>query len=243
MTANPDPPVDTKLIGIIHDALRRDLGRTLDALSTRTPIDAARRAALADHLTWTLAFLRHHHTSEDENLWPPVRQRSPSATPLLDHMTSNHARIHRAATAVEHAASAYRHTDATAARDGLRGALERLCTVLLPQLDREEHHAAPLAADTLTPHEWATWLHHHPLGTTSPTQLTRETYWLTDTLDPPRRHYLTRRLRPRRRSLRTLSLGREYRHRTRLLWTPTTPPTSRIRAILHLAAPADPTAA
>ncbi|QHE72651.1 hypothetical protein [Rhodococcus sp. WAY2] len=79
MTTTADRPIDTRLINIVHDAIRRDLGRTFDTLSI--PIDVRRRALLADHLLWTLAFLRRHHASEDANLWPPAGRRSPGVPP------------------------------------------------------------------------------------------------------------------------------------------------------------------
>ena len=34
MTRCPNAPADTRMMGIVHDALRRDLGRAIDVLST-----------------------------------------------------------------------------------------------------------------------------------------------------------------------------------------------------------------
>ncbi len=42
MTQRPDAPADTRMMGIIHDALRRDLDRAVDALSTAPYPDGAR---------------------------------------------------------------------------------------------------------------------------------------------------------------------------------------------------------
>ena len=36
MTSDPDAPADTRMMGIVHDALRRDLGR-----ADRRAVDAA----------------------------------------------------------------------------------------------------------------------------------------------------------------------------------------------------------
>ncbi|MDF3311118.1 hemerythrin domain-containing protein [Rhodococcus sp. T2V] len=217
MTTTPAHPVDTHLIGIIHDALRRDLGRTFDALSSRPPLGARRRAALADHLTWTLAFLERHHTTEQTCLWPLARQRTPSAAPLLDQLTLGHARIHHAAETVKHTAHAYQRSGAVSVRDDLRGALERLCTILLPHLDHEETEFAPILAATITDIEWKSWF-HHVFRTTRSAELARETYWLTDTLEPERRALTTRLLHPHHRSLTHHALTLICRHHTRQLW-------------------------
>ena len=71
MTTNWDGPADTRMMGIVHDALRRDLRRTRDALAGTPP--AARRGAIAAHLGWLMDFLHAHHTGEDDGLYPLVR--------------------------------------------------------------------------------------------------------------------------------------------------------------------------
>ncbi|SEB41913.1 hemerythrin domain-containing protein [Rhodococcus jostii] len=238
MTTTTAHPVDTQLIGIIHDALRRDLGRTFDTLSIRAPLGARRRAALADHLTWTLAFLERHYTTEEECLWPLARRRAPTSAPMLHQLTTGHARIHHATGTVTTAVRVYRNSDTPRVRDDLRGALERLCTILLPQLDREETELTPILATTITDTEWNTWLQHHLLHTTRPAELARETYWLNDTLDPERRTVTTRLLHPHHRSLTHHVVTLSYRHHSRHLWrtrttTGTRQHSSRIHTALH----------
>ena len=44
MRTNDDGPADTRMMGIVHDALRRDLARTRAALASPVP-PAQRRAA------------------------------------------------------------------------------------------------------------------------------------------------------------------------------------------------------
>lgn len=217
MTTTTAHPVDTQLIGIIHDALRRDLGRTFDTLATRTPPGAYRRAALADHIVWTLRFLWRHHANEDQGLWPLVRQRNPSAAPLLDELTSGHARIALAVRAVERAADSYRHSGAVSVRDDLRGALERLCTLLLPQLDREADEVMPLVCASVTSAEWDDWLHRYLIETTSTAERARELHWLIDALEPERRVYTTRTITTNQRFVSRFACALTCRRRTRLL--------------------------
>jgi hypothetical protein len=108
MTASHDKPADTTMMGVVHDALRRDLARLQAALSGSPPPGDAQRRALAGHIDWMMDFLHHHHHSEDAGLWPLVRQRNPQAGPLLDRMEADHARIVPAVELLCQAAGRYR---------------------------------------------------------------------------------------------------------------------------------------
>lgn len=81
---------DTRMMGIVHSALRRDIARAQLAL-TRWPYpDRSQRAAVAEHLVWMTKFLHRHHRVEDEGLYPLVRQRVSQAAGLLDAMDADH---------------------------------------------------------------------------------------------------------------------------------------------------------
>ena len=109
MDSRPHEPADTRSMGIVHSALRRDLRRAHIMLET-APYPAGKRSrTLADHILWMTEFLHMHHTGEDEGLWPLIRSRNPSAGALLDRMDADHKRIGTAAVAVQEAARAYRH--------------------------------------------------------------------------------------------------------------------------------------
>ena len=66
MRTNDDGPADTRMMGIVHDALRRDLARVRAALAC--PVPPARRRALAAHVGWMMDFLHEHHEGEDAGL-------------------------------------------------------------------------------------------------------------------------------------------------------------------------------
>jgi hypothetical protein len=70
---------DTRMMGIVHGALRRDLLRTHDALTAEPYPQGRQRQALGEHVVWMMEFLHAHHTGEDEGLWPLVRQQNPAA--------------------------------------------------------------------------------------------------------------------------------------------------------------------
>ena len=102
-----DAPADIRLMGIVHDALRRDLRRTRQVLTATPPPAGRQRQALAEHVRWMMQFLRAHHATEDDGLYPMVRQRTPQAADLLDQMHAEHATIGPAIVAVERAAEGY----------------------------------------------------------------------------------------------------------------------------------------
>src|SRR5262245_59099474 len=134
-TTTIDAPADTRLMGIIHEALRRDLRRTRRTLTATPPPGGRQRAALAEHLRRMMQFLRAHHATEDDGLYAMVRQRNPQAAGLLDEMHAEHAMIGPAIVAVERATDGYgRHGD----DQQLITAVTELEDVLLPHLRREE---------------------------------------------------------------------------------------------------------
>ena len=139
--------VDLTVMNALHDAFRRDLEvLTRAAAALGDDPDAQERlsigwAVLADQL-------HHHHTVEDEQLWPLVRRswtRSPDALQVLDAMEDEHELVDPALAAV--------------GEDVRRGrapaeSLERLNTVVRIHLAREESEAMPLIVSAVTPHDW-----------------------------------------------------------------------------------------
>src|SRR5215212_3490794 len=105
-----DAPGDTRMMGIVHSALKRDLLRAREVLATSPPPQRRQRRALGGHVTWMMDFLHGHHRGEDVGLWPLVRERNPAAAELLDSLEADHARIDPAARAVTAAALDYAAT-------------------------------------------------------------------------------------------------------------------------------------
>ena len=103
MTKNMDGPADTRMMGIVHDALRRDLARTRAALDG--PVPESQRRALAAHVLWMMDFLHAHHEGEDAGLYPMVRAADPTAAALLDAMAADHAAVDPAVAGLRAAAA------------------------------------------------------------------------------------------------------------------------------------------
>src|SRR5664280_124604 len=107
MTTEPSAPADTRIMGIVHSALRRDLTRAAEALSRQPPPGDAQRVAIARHLASMMDFLHDHHHGEDAWLWPTMRRLNPAASDVLDQMDADHLSIAPHMRKVTAAAAAY----------------------------------------------------------------------------------------------------------------------------------------
>jgi len=143
---------------VVHTALLREF-RLAPGAVRRVPPGAQRQAAAVDqHVGFLCELLHHHHTGEDEHLWPPLRERLPAgALPLLEAAEAQHAAIGQALSRV--AAARRRWTAGpgcpdAADRDALAEALRALHALLAEHLDAEERTLLPLAAAHLTEQEW-----------------------------------------------------------------------------------------
>jgi hemerythrin-like domain-containing protein len=182
MTA-PDGPADTRIMGIVHEALKRDLRRVRAVVAASPEPGAAQREALGEHVVWMMRFLHAHHTSEDEGLWPLVRTRNPASAELLDGLEADHAVIAPAAGAVEACGAAYAGSDDETMRSDLVAALDRLVEVLVPHLDREVSDAMPVVSASITSREWDEVERRHTLRPKSVRVLAMQGHWLIEGID------------------------------------------------------------
>lgn len=185
MPAAPVQPADTTMMGVVHDALRRDLRRLHIVLSATPPADDQRRA-IAKHSLWMMDFLHHHHRTEDDGLWPLVRARRPELAGLFDRMQADHACVLPAVDDVSGAAARYRDDGSQKIRATLLDAVTALENVLLPHLDAEEQEAMPAVSASISDAEWNAWDKSNNVRGKSLAQLAREGHWLMDGLDPVR---------------------------------------------------------
>ncbi|WP_062430011.1 hemerythrin domain-containing protein [Herbidospora daliensis] len=143
--------IDLTMMYAFHDALRRELDRI--ARLTETP-----GGLLKATVTWDLftTYLHIHHTSEDDALWPALREVVPETDlALLDAMEAEHGVIDPALAAVEASTPADVAENVAVLRDRLTA-----------HLRHEERETLPLIAATLPPQEWARFgaLHRGRVG-------------------------------------------------------------------------------
>src|SRR4051794_26041394 len=86
--------VDTWDMVLVHRVFRREF-RMLPALVRAVAEgDTARAAVVGQHLEHVAGALDHHHTAEDELLWPLLLERAALHTELINRMEAQHARLH-----------------------------------------------------------------------------------------------------------------------------------------------------
>jgi hypothetical protein len=220
----PEAPADTRMMGIVHSALKRDLLRTREVLTASPVPEGRQRKALGEHVTWMMEFLHAHHSSEDEGLWPLVRLRNPAAAELLDSLEADHARISPAAQAVTAAARAYTSSTADPPRAALVEALDRLVGVLVPHLDREVADAMPVVSATLTDREWDAIEQEYNIKPKSMRQLGMEAHWVLDGIDREGYDVVVHKVPAVPRFVLLHGFGHAYRRRARERWTPAQSP-------------------
>ncbi len=183
MTAPPEAPADTRMMRIVHDALRRDLRRAQLALTGSPSPSLLQKDAIGRHLMWMMDFLRAHHHSEDEGLYPLVRQRDPRANQMLDTMNAGHEAVAAALADVE-AAIALGPGTPDGEERRLLAALDHLAEVLLPHLQQEEDEMMPIVSSVVTAAEWRALEEKYNLEPKPFIELGREGHWLIDDASP-----------------------------------------------------------
>ncbi|MBV9950430.1 MAG: hemerythrin domain-containing protein [Acidimicrobiia bacterium] len=216
MSKDQHAPADTRIMGIVHDALRRDLGRATSALASAPPTERA--TAIADHVVWMMDFLEIHHHGEDAGLWPLVRERDRRAAAQLDRLEADHREIAPRLEGCREAAVACRTDGSDAARRSLLGAIDDLCSVLLPHLDREESEMMPIVSVALTAAEWQAIDKEHFIDPKSLGDLGIEGHWLLDGLDAERAAVVVHQVPPIPRFVLLNGFRRRYRRRAEARW-------------------------
>lgn len=219
-----DAPADTRMMGIVHEALKRDLRRVRRVLDDTPAPRGRQRVALGRHVIWMLDFLHAHHSGEDAGLWPLVLLRNPEAAELLTSMELDHARIAPVADVAEAAARAYASSTTDAGRVALIEALDDLLAVLVPHLDREVAEAMPVVAASITNREWDAVEQEYNIRPKSTRQLATEGHWLLEGIDAEGYDVVVHKVPTVLRFILIHGFGPGYRRLAKVRWTPDTSP-------------------
>jgi hemerythrin-like domain-containing protein len=177
---NPHNEMNT----IIHHGLRRDLSRLAQVL--QQPVGDAQRQGVARHTEWMLDTLHHHHTGEDEGVWPRTLAKRPDLQPLVDQMEAEHAALSAASDELRAAAEAFGRDGSEATREAFAAAVQHMQETTLPHLEHEEQVAMPLVLATLDDADWAYLEKHHFRAGMSLSDEGKMLMWLLDDLDDRR---------------------------------------------------------
>ncbi|MGW2698703.1 hemerythrin domain-containing protein [Streptomyces sp. NPDC001340] len=138
---------------VVHRVFRRE-SALLPRLVRAVPDGASARAAeVSAYLTDYVTGLHHHHSLEDELIWPLLRARAADEE-LVARMEEQHERIDRTLTAVGEWAPQWQRSADSIAGQELALVLDEHRLALLDHLDDEERLVLPLVAEHLTVPEW-----------------------------------------------------------------------------------------
>lgn len=216
MKAESSAPADTRIMGIVHGALRRDLDRAAIAQSHQPAPAEAQRVAIARHVQWLMEFLHVHHSGEDAWLWPTMRRLNPAASEILDQMDADHLAIAPHMAQVTDAATAYERS--ASGREALVAALGELRGTLDPHLRREEDEMMPIVANTLTKAQWDAWEQEYYVKPKSKKELGLEGHWLIDGADRAVYDHVVGTVNPVLRFVLLRAFGPKYRRECALRW-------------------------
>jgi hypothetical protein len=116
--------------------------------------DVEQVARVSAHAAEVYGALHHHHTGEDELLWPRLHARAEMDGELIDRMEAQHERIGELLETVEHLLPAWSAAPAVEIRDELAARMRELSAALDEHLAEEEERILPLAARHVTEAEW-----------------------------------------------------------------------------------------
>ncbi|MFI6736679.1 hemerythrin domain-containing protein [Nonomuraea sp. NPDC050451] len=209
-------PLDMTNMYLAHYGFRRDLGHLITAIGRVRLGDRRRITALREHHAWVLFVLHHHHTAEDETVWPRLRERAPQAVDTIDALEAEHEScdhwIHESTETFQ----AFDAGPSEQRRERLMAALRALADTLGAHLAHEETDGIPLMMAHITPEEDAEG-HKAIMKQYGFRKLITLLGWITSELPPDVEAHL-RRTSPRPLLLlSTLARGR-YQRRMAYLW-------------------------
>ncbi len=212
-----EAPADTVMMGVMHDALRRDFSRTRDILAAPVVLGARQASAIARHISFMLVFLKEHHHNEDDKLWPLVLSHDPALGPLLDAMSKDHAAIAAEVDRLNDAAQQFGEQPSDTARDELVAAIDQLTVLLAPHLEREENELMPRVSACLTAAHWRDFEKSAKPDLSVPV-LAEYLNWFLEGLDPVRRRKVVASMPAPIVLLSTRVFGPGYRRRAAERW-------------------------
>lgn len=150
-----DDLVDTREMVLIHTFVRREFRLAGGVVRRVADRDVRRAEEVAAHLDFLMEFLHHHHTIEDELLWPALLERVPEdLAPIVHLMESQHEDLDRLLGRLAHRIRPWVGSASAEDRDALARTLDETYLHVVEHLDAEERRLLPIAARNLTQAEW-----------------------------------------------------------------------------------------
>lgn len=147
---------DVRDMFVVHTGFRRDFCHAPRLVREVEIGDLDRARLVGEHITFITDLLHHHHTGEDELLWPLLLERVPEQlAPIVELMEAHHGRIHELLQALPETLARFTASADTDSREQLAVLLDDVYAVLDEHLTAEEQQLLPIAANYVTAEEWA----------------------------------------------------------------------------------------
>ncbi|MDG4793001.1 hemerythrin domain-containing protein [Micromonospora sp. WMMD1082] len=149
----PDRPYTQEMV-VVHRVFRSQADLLPQLVRAVPDGDRGRAEEVAARVTTYVSGLHHHHTAEDELIWPLLAERVRPGADLVRLMQEQHETIDQSLTQVDLTLAAWRHSVEPGTRDHLLLAFDAHRTALVAHLDAEEEHILPMVRKHLTVAEW-----------------------------------------------------------------------------------------
>lgn len=200
---------------VIHNAVRRDLGRLVSALESAPDSDVARARDLQRAYDNLHAQLTHHHRAEDAHIFPALRQLGVDPV-LIDEMDGEHDAMAAALGRTRGLMQRYGETGSVADASSARSSLEQTRQVVEDHLTHEEAQLEPLMRPHVESEEWKQA--EKALRKLPPVTAGRFFAWVTDGMDPESRAFLRATIPAPVVALLSKVFGRQYHREIAPVW-------------------------
>ena len=148
------PKLDPWEMALIHRLIRRGFEQAREFVMAVPAGATDRAAAVAEYAEFHLDGLHAHHSSEDELIWPALRERATLSGALITRMEDQHARVHAAIERARELLPRWAAAPAAASSSALASAVATIVDRLAEHLAEEERDVVPLIAAHVTQAEW-----------------------------------------------------------------------------------------
>jgi hypothetical protein len=139
---------------LVHRVFRREFAAIPGLIADVPAGNGARAKVVGGHLTFLVDALHNHHATEDEMVWPLLRNRVPTRADDIERMENQHSKITGAVERVNADLSVWVGSPGRPMADQLLGAVAELGAVVNEHLDDEELIVVPIIEERLSQGEW-----------------------------------------------------------------------------------------
>jgi hypothetical protein len=206
---------DMSMNRVIHNAVRRDLGRLATALGSARDSDVGRARDLQRAYDNLHAQLTHHHKAEDAHVLPALRRLGVDPV-LINEMDGEHEAMADALGSTAGPMQRYAGTGSAADAAAARSSVEQTRQVVDDHLTHEEAQLEPLMRPHLESEEWKQA--ERALRKLPPVTAGRFFAWVTDGMDPDSRAFLRTTIPAPVVALLSNLVGRQYHREIAPVW-------------------------